>query len=189
MFSISSSSSFVYFLSSKSSCPISFFFSFIFSIVLCPLAFSSFYYFQFLSNLAQYSLLYLLSNQPNSFFAVNCSSSSLLLNISSFLFCLLTFFISCQYFFFNSSTASFVFSRFSIPSQVFDSTVNPFHYTRYLSFSLTYHLFSILFTSHSFSSSIITGAGCFFLCSFICPTYLSTYPTDIYYWVYQVTPI
>ena len=172
MFPISSSSSSVHSLSPKSSCPISSSFSFIVSIVLCPLAFSSFHHLQFLSNLAQYSLSYLLSDQPNSFFAINCSGSSPLLNVPSFLFCLLISFISCQYFFLNSSTASFVFFRFSIPSQVSDSTVNPFYHTRYLSFPLTHYLFSILFTFYSFSPSIITGASCSFLCPSTCPTYL-----------------
>ena len=108
----------------------------------------------------------------NSFLAINHPGSSPLLNISSSLFCLLISFICCQYFFSNSSTASFVFSRFSISSQVSDSTMNPFYYIRYLSFSLTCHLFNILSIFYSFSPSIITEVSCFFLCPSTCPIYL-----------------
>ena len=172
IFPILLSSSSVHSLSPKFSCPISSSSSFIVSIVLCSLALAPFHCLQFLSNLAQYSLLYLLSDQPNSFLAVNFPGSSSFLNILSFLFCLLTSSISCQYSFLNSSTTSFVFSRFSIPFQVSDSAVNPFHCTKYLSFPLTCYLFSILSTFHSFSPSIITGAGCSFLCPSTCPTYL-----------------
>ena len=171
IFPISLLSSSVHSLSPKFSCPISSFSSFIVSIVLCSLALASSHCLQFLSNLAQYSLSYLLSNQPNSFLAVNFPSSSLL-NVPFFLFYLLISSISCQYSFSNSSTASFVFSRFSIPSQVSDSAVNLFYCTRYLSFPLTHCLFSILSTSHSFSPSIITRADCSFLCPSTCPTYL-----------------
>ena len=161
----------VHSLSSEFSCLISFSSSFIISIVLCSFALSSFHYLQFLSNLAQYSLSYILSNQPNSFFAINCSGSSLL-NVLSSLSYLLIFFISHQYFFLNSLITSFAFSRFSILFQVFNSAVNLFYYTRYLSFPLTCYLFSILFTSYSFSFSIITGASCSFFCSSTCSIYL-----------------
>ena len=132
--------------------------------------FPSFHLFQFHSNLPQYSLLYLLSNHPNNFFAVNLPGSSPLLNILSSLSCLLISSISCWYSFSNSSTASFAFSKFSFLSQVFDSAMNPFYLTKYLSFPLICHLFRILFTSHSSSLSIITGAGCSFLCPSTCPT-------------------
>ena len=80
--------------------------------------------------------------------------------------------MSCWYSLPNSSTTSFVFPRFSISSQVSDSAVNSFHCTKYLSFPLTYCLFSILLTSYSSSPSIITGAGCFFFCPSTCPMYL-----------------
>ena len=66
---------------------------------------------------------------------------------------------------------SFVFFKFSFPFQVSDSAVNPFQCTKYLFFPLTRHLFRILSTSHSSSSSIITGAGCSLLCPSTCPTY------------------
>ena len=143
MFPILSLSSSIHSLSSKFSCLISFSFSFIVFIVLCSLTLPFFYCLQFLSNLAQYSLSYLLSDQPNSFLAVNHPSSSFL-NIPSSLFCLLISSISCWYLFSNSLTA-FVFSRFSIPFQVSDSTVNPFYHTRYLFFPLTHYLFSYFF--------------------------------------------
>ena len=171
MFPISLLSFFVHSLSSKFSCLISSSFSFIVFIVLCPLALSSFHYLQFLSNLAQYSSSYLLFDQPNSFLAVNCPSSSPLLNVLSFLFCFLTSFISHWYSFSNSSTTFFAFSKFSFPSQVLDSAVNSFYHTKYLFFLLIHYLFRILSTSHSFSLLITTGAGCSFLCPSTCPTY------------------
>ena len=172
MFPISSLFSFAYSLIPKFFCSISFSSSFIVSIVLCPLALSPFHLLQFLSNLAQYFLLYLLSNHSNNFLTVNLSGNSPLLNVLSSCSCLQTSSMSCQYSFSNSSTASFVFPKFSIPSQVLDSAVNPFHHTRYLFFPFTYHLFKILSISHSSSPLIMTRAGCFFLCSFTCPIYL-----------------
>ena len=174
MFPISPLSSSVYFLSPKFSCSTSSSSSFIVSIVLHPFVLPSFHHLQFLSNLAQYSLLYFLSDQPNSFLAINCPGSSPLLNVSSSLSCLLTSSISHQYSFSNSSTASFAFSKFSFPSQVLDSAVNPFYHTKYLFFSLIHCLFRILLTSHSSSPSITTGAGYFFLCPSTCPTYFCT---------------
>ena len=172
MLSILLSSSSVLFLSPELSCLISSSFSFIVSIVFCPLICPPFYCFQFLSSLPQYSLLYCLSDHPNSFFAVNCPGSSSLLNVPSSLSCHLTSSISHQYFFLYSSTAFFVFSRFSLPSQVSDSAMNPFHRTRYLSFPHICCLFRILSTSYSSSPLITTGAGCSFLCPSTCSTYL-----------------
>ena len=131
-----------------------------------------FHHLQFLSSLPQYSWSYLLSNYPNSFLAVNFPGNSSLLNISSSRSCLATSSMSRQYSFSNSSIASFVFFKFSLPFQVSDSAVNPFQYTKYLFFSLTYHLFKIFSTSYSSSPSIITGAGCSFFCPSTCPTYL-----------------
>ena len=171
IFSISSSSSSVHSLISNFSCSIFSFFSFIISIVLCSLALLSFHLLQFLPNLAQYSLLYFLSDHLNNFLAINLPSNSPLLKISSFLSCLLMSSISHWYSFSNSSTASFVLPRFSFSSQVSDSTANPFHHTKYLFFSLIYYLFKILSTFYSFSPSIITGTGCSFFCSSTCPMY------------------
>ena len=159
-------------LSPKLSCSISSSSSFIVSIVLYPFVCPPFHCFQFLSSLPQYSSLYCLSDHPNSFFAINHPGSSPLLNISSSLSCCLTSSMSHQYSFLYSLTASFAFSRFSLPSQVSDSAMNPFHCTKYLSFSCICHLFRILSTSHSSSSLIMTGAGCSFLCPSTCPTYL-----------------
>ena len=88
MFSISLLSSSAYSLSPKFFYSISFFFSFIISIVLCSLAFSPFYHLQFLSNLVQYFSLYLLSNYPNNFLAVNLPGNSLFLIVPSFSSCL-----------------------------------------------------------------------------------------------------
>ena len=157
MFPISLSSSSVHSLSPKFSCSISSSSSLIISIVLHPLALPPFHCLQFLSNLAQYSSSYLLSDQPNSFLAINCPSSSPFLNVLSSLSYFLTSSISHQYSFLNSSTASFVFSKFSFPSQVLDSAVNPFYHTKYLSFPLIHYLFKILLTFHSSFPSIMTG--------------------------------
>ena len=161
-----------YSLSPDSSWLISFSSFLIVSIILYSLIGPPFQHLQFLSNLVQYSSLYLLSVHLYNFFAVNFSSKSSLLNIPFSLFCFQIFSMSCWYSLPNSSTTSFVFPRFSISSQVSDSAVNSFHCTKYLSFPLTYCLFSILLTSYSSSPSIITGAGCFFFCPSTCPMYL-----------------
>ena len=172
MFPILLLSSSVHSLSPELSCLISSSSSFIVSIVLCPFVCPPFHCFQFLSSFPQYSSSYYLSDHPNSFFAVNCPGSSPLLNVPSSLFCCLTSSMSHWYSFLYSLTASFAFSRFSLSSQVSDSAMNPFHHTKYLSFPHIRHLFRILSTSHSSSSSITTGAGCSFLCPSTCPTYL-----------------
>ena len=166
--------SFVHSLISDFSCSISFFSSFIVSIVLCPLALPPFYLFQFLSNLTQYSSLYFLFDHPNNFLAVNLPGNSLLLKVPSSFSCLLISSMSLLYSLSNSSIASFAFSRFFFPSQVSDSAINPFYCTRYLFFPLTYHLFNILLTSYSSSPLIITGASCSFLCPSTCLTYFCT---------------
>ena len=167
MLSIFSSSSSVHFLTPDSSSS-----SLIISIVLLFLGRPPFYHLQFLSNLPQYSSLYFLSDHPNNFFTVNLPGNSPFSNISSSLSCWFTSSMSRQYSLSNSSIASFVFSRFSLPSQVSDSTVNPFHHTRYLSFFLIHHLFKIFSTSHFSSPSIITGADYSLFCPSTCPTYL-----------------
>ena len=172
MLPISLSSSSVHSLIPGLFCSISSFSSFIVFIVLCSLVFSPFHLLQFLSNLAQYSSSYLLSDYPNNFFAVNRSGSFPLLNIPSSLSYRLTSSMSRLYSFSYSSTASFAFSRFSFPSQVSDSAMNPFYYIRYLSFPRICCLFRILSTSHSSSPLITTGLGCPFLCPSTCPTYL-----------------
>ena len=143
----------------------------IISIFLSPSHFS-FHCLQFLFNLSQYSWLYLLSDHPNSFLAINLPGNSLLLNIPSLCSRLATSSRSHWYSFSNSLIASCAFFKFSFPSQVSNFTVNLFQYTKYLSFPLTYCLFRILFTFHSSSPLIITGASCFFLCPSTCPTYL-----------------
>ena len=172
MFPISSSSSSIYSLSPEPSYSISFFSSFIVSIVLHSLVLPPFHCLQFLSNLVQYSLSYLLFNYPNNFFVMNYSGNSSLLNVPSSFSYFLTSSISCQYSFSYSSIAFLAFFRFSLPSQVSDSAVNPFYHTRYLSFSRILYLFRILFTFHFSSPLITTGAGCSFLCPSTCPTYL-----------------
>ena len=164
------SSSSVYSLTPKFSSSVSSF-SVIVSIFLSPDHFP-FHHLQFLSSLPQYSWSYLLSDHLNSFLAVNLPGNSPLLNVPSSCSCLATSSISHQYSFLNSLIASFVFSKFSFPSQISDSAVNLFQHTKYLSFSLTRHLFKILFTSHSSSPLIITRASCSLFCSSTYPTYL-----------------
>ena len=133
--------------------------------------FSLFYFFQFLSSLSQYSWLYHLSDHLNSFLAMNLSGNSSLLNIPSSLSCQFISSMSLQYSFSNSSTAFFVFSKFSLSSQMSDSAIKPFHLTKYLSFSLIHCLFRTFSTFYFFSPSIMTRVGCSFLCSFTCPMY------------------
>ena len=169
MLSISSLSSSVHsqtpdFSSSSSSSGIVF-------IVPLLAGFLPFHRLQFLSILPQYSWLYCLSDHPYNFFAVNLPGSSLRWNVPSSRSCHATSSISRRYSFSNSSIASCTFFKFSLPSHVLDSAINPFQHTRYLSFPLTRRLFRILSTSHSSSPSIITGTGRSFFCPSTCPTY------------------
>ena len=85
-----------------------------------------FHHLQFLSNLPQYSWLYLLSDYLYNFFAVNFPGNSPCQNVPSSHSCHTTSSMSLQYSFSNSLIASFAFSKFSLPSQVSDSAVNPF---------------------------------------------------------------
>ena len=166
MLPISSSSSFIYSQTPNFSSS-----SGIVFIVSLLAGLLPFHRLQFLSNLPQYSWSYRLSDHPYSIFAVNLPGSSPRLNVISSHSCRATSSMSCRYSFSNSSIASFAFSKFSLPSQVSDSAVNPFHRTKYLSFPLTFLLFSIHSTSHSSSPSIMTGASCSFFCPSTCPTY------------------
>jgi len=93
-----------------------FFFSLIISIVFLFLGCSSFYHFQFLSNLSQYSLSYFLFDYSNNFFAINLLDNSSLSNTPSSLSCQFTSFMSYQYSLSNSLIASFAFPRFSFSS-------------------------------------------------------------------------
>ena len=85
------------------------------SMVLRPFVLLFFHRLQFLSNLAQYSLLYFLSNHPNNFLAMNHPGNSPLLNIPFSFSCFLISSISYWYSFSYSSIASLAFSRFSLP--------------------------------------------------------------------------
>jgi len=100
------------------------------------------------------------------------SSNSLrnLLKYSTLVALTLISFIFYRYSFSNSSIAFFAFLKFSFPSQVSNSAVNPFHHTKYLFFPLIFYLFSILSTFYSSSPLIITGGGCSFFCPFTCST-------------------
>ena len=141
-------------------------------IVLLLTGFLPFHRLQLFSNLPQYSWSYRLSDHLYNIFAMNFPGNFPRRNVPSSRSCLAISSISHRYSFLNSLIASFAFSKFSLPSQVSDSAVNPFQRTKYLSFPLTCRLFRILSTSYSSSPSIITGAGCSFFCPFTCPTYL-----------------
>jgi len=154
---ILSLSSSIHFLIFDSFHSISFFSSQIISKVLFPLAHSPFYYLQFFFNLSQYFLLYCLFDYPNNFFTINCPGSFSLLNVLFSLFCYLTSFMSYQYFFSNSSTTPFAFSKFSILSQVSDSTVNSFYHTRYLSFSLIHYYYETASKKETLSHTSINS--------------------------------
>ena len=173
MLSISSSSSSVHSHTPDFSFSTSFSSGIVFIVPLLA-GFLPFYHLQFLSNLPQYSWSYCLSNHLYSIFAMNFPGNSPHWNVPSLCSCCATSSISHRYSFSNSSIASFAFSKFSLPSQVLDSAINPFQRTKYLSFPLTRYLFKILSTSHSSSPSIITGAGCSFFCPSTCPTYRRT---------------
>ena len=133
---------------------------------------TDFHLHQFLFNFLRYSSSNLPLFHPYSNFAVYLPNNSSLLNslfsTISILSCLLTSaFIHPS----NSFNASFVFSKFSLFSHIFCSTVNPFHCTRYLSTPLIFLLFNIFSISHSLTPSILISFPSFFLCSPTCFLY------------------
>ena len=122
---------------------------------------TDFYLCQFLSSFFKYSSSNFLLFQSNSNLAIYFSSSLLLLNssvlrfnftfhLSSIFFCLLT---SVPNLPLNSFTNFFVFSKFSSLSHISLSTVNLFHWTKYLSTPLIFLLFNILSTSYFLTPS------------------------------------
>ena len=170
MLPISSSSSSVHSLTPDFSSSISSSSGIVFIIPLFT-GFLPFHHLQFLSNLPQYSWLYCLSDYPYSVSTVNFPGNSPCWNVSSSRSYRATSSMSHQYSFSNSSIASFAFSKFSLLSQVSDSAINSFHCTKYLSFPLTFLLFSIRSTFHSSSPLIMTGVGYSFFCSSTCSMY------------------
>ena len=86
----------------------------------------------------------------------------------SILSCLLTFVSN-----FPSSlfTNFFALSKSSPLSYISLSTVNPFHWTKYLSTSLIFLLFNILSTSHSLTPSTSIGLTSSFFCTSTCFLY------------------
>ena len=171
MLPISSSSSSVHSRTPNFSSSTSSFSSGIVFIVPLLAGFLPFYRLQFLSILPQYSWSYCLSDHPYNFFAINLPGSSLCWNVPSSRYYRATSSISRRYSFSNSSITSCTFFKFSLPSHVSDSAMNPFQRTKYLSLPLTFLLFSIHSTSHSSSPSIITGAGHSFFFPSTCPIY------------------
>ena len=136
----------------------------IFSIFLHLYSFPNFFPFHFLqfcSILLQYSLSYLLLLYPNKALAIYLPGSSPLSYIPlSFTFsCCLISSISFLYYFLKSLNAFFAFTKFSLPSHVSASAINPFHHTKNFSFPLTILLLRIFSTSYSSSPSITIGHG------------------------------
>ena len=119
MLPISSSFSFVHSLTPEFFWSISSFSSLTISRFLLLLVCPPFHHLQLLSNLPQYSWLYLLSDHLNSFLAINLPGNSPLLNVPFSCFCLATSFISRWYSFSNSLIASFVFFKFSLSQTSF----------------------------------------------------------------------
>ena len=117
---------------------------------------SFFHHFQFSSNLFQYSCSYFFFPHLYNNFAVYLPSNPLL-NVFLFSSASCRFASSSSallYSFSNSSTSLLAFLRFSLLSQMFFSTVHPFHHTRYFSLPCTHLLFIIFSISHSSSPSI-----------------------------------
>ena len=135
---------------------------------------TNFHFYQFLSNFLKYSFSNFLSSHPYSIFAVNFPGNSPLLKslssaISNFSCLLISTFILPS----NSSNTSLAFPKSSFLFQVSCSTVNLFHYTKYLSTPLIFLLFNIFLISYSSTSSISIG----FPSSFFCPSTCSLYHT------------
>ena len=108
---------------------------------------TDFYLYQFLSNIFKYSF----SNFPSSYsygiFVIYFSSNSPLLKffssaIPNFFYLLTSVFTLPS----NSTTISFVFSKFSSLSQILYSTINLFYHTKYFTTPLTFLLFNIFST-------------------------------------------
>ena len=135
---------------------------------------TDFHLHQFLSNFLKYSSSNFLSSYLYNIFAINFPSNfPLLKSFSSTIFNFSYFLISAFILPSNSSNASLVFPKSSFFSHVSFSTINPFHYTKYLSTSLIFLLFNILSISYSLTPSISIG----FSSSFFYPSTCSLYCT------------
>ena len=133
---------------------------------------TNFHFYQFLSNFLKYSFSNFLLSHPYSIFAVNFPGNSPLLKslssaISNFSCLLISTFILPS----NSSNTSLAFPKSSFFFQVSCSTVNLFHYTKYLSTPLIFLLFNIFLISYSSTSSISIGFPSSFFCSSTCSLY------------------
>ena len=126
-----------------------------------------FYQFQFSFYLLSLCLSYSLFDHFHNTFAINLPGNSLentfLLSSSSYFLISLA---SFPYSLLNSSTNSFVFSRFFLFFYV-SSAVYSFYCTKNFFFSLTTLLFSILSTSNSSSPFMMTSFGDVLFCSSI----------------------
>ena len=141
---------------------------------------SSFYLFQFLSNFFKYLFSNFPSFHPYNIFAIYFPGSSALLKSffstkSNFFYFLTSIFILPS----NSTTNSFVFSKFFSFSQVSYFVVNPFYLTKYLSTPLIFLLFRIFSTFYSSTSSTLIGFTSFFFYPFTCFLYYTTLLTFI----------
>ena len=141
---------------------------------------------QFFSNFLRYSFPNFPLSQPYSNFAIYLLGSSICLSffILGFHFptlsCLLT---SVLIFSSNLSTVSLVFTKSFSFSHVSYSAINPFHYTRYFSVSLTFLLFNILSTSHSSSPSTSIDLTSSFFWSLTCSLYHIIWLTFTTRWI------
>ena len=97
--------------------------------------------------------MYLPGNSPLSYIPLFSSLS-----------CHLMSSISLPYSFSKSFNVSLAFPKFSVPSYVSASDINPFHCTKNFSFPFTILFLRIFLTSHFSSPSITTGYGISFLC-------------------------
>ena len=136
---------------------------------------------QFFSNFFKYSFSNFLSSYLNKILTMYLSSNLLLLNSSAFGFifsfhnlstssyCLTSALILPS----NLSTAFLTFSKFFSFSYISFSAVNLFQHTKYFITLLTFLLFKIFFTSHSFTLSTSTSFGSSTLYPFTSSLYLT----------------
>ena len=146
--------------------------------------FFSFYFTQFLSNFLKYSFSKFPSSHLYNILTIYFFGNFPLLKsfssiVSSFFYLLTPVFIL----FSNSATTFFMFSKSSSFFQLLCSTVNPFHYTKYLITPLIFLLFKIFSTFHFSTSFTFTGFASFTFYSPICFLYHTIQLTFITGWI------
>ena len=136
---------------------------------------TDFHFCQFLSNFFRY----LCSNFPlshlYSIFTVHFSDNFFLLKSCSFTKSNFSYLLtSVLILLSNSTTISFVFSKFSFLFQMLYYIINLFHFTKYFTTPLIFLLFRIFSTSHSSIPSISTSFSFFFFWPSTCSLYHTT---------------